>query len=233
MQQSLCIKIVLPILLVNVLPLAGLSQLSYQNIGLEKGAFDVGYQHLTLHDSSRTYKRNGDWTKEHTARPIPLSIWYPGEESGNGETSLHVLDYMEILKQEEEWEYLPNEQILNWFYYANTPQNQKHLEEACWAENAGALTLALPLSGDVPTAENIRDGLYYKLLHDDRLNARIPLLTTINDPMSLTEARREAQANVELWEAIDLDDPSPSRDAAVALNSFLWKHTGGWRNTFG
>lgn len=107
------------------------------------------------------------------------------------------------------------------------------LEEACWAENAGALTLALPLSGDVPTAENIRDGLYYKLLHDDRLNARIPLLTTINDPMSLTEARREAQANVELWEAIDLDDPSPSRDAAVALNSFLWKHTGGWRNTFG
>ncbi len=134
MQQSLCIKIVLPILLVNVLPLAGLSQLSYQNIGLEKGAFDVGYQHLTLHDSSRTYKRNGDWTKEHTARPIPLSIWYPGEESGNGETSLHVLDYMEILKQEEEWEYLPNEQILNWFYYANTPQNQKHLEEACWAK---------------------------------------------------------------------------------------------------
>lgn len=36
---------------------------------------------------------------------------------------------MEILKGEEEWEYLPNEQILNWFYYSNTPQNQAHLRE--------------------------------------------------------------------------------------------------------
>ncbi|MEM7512799.1 MAG: prolyl oligopeptidase family serine peptidase [Bacteroidota bacterium] len=109
-------------------------QLSYQNIALEKGEFEVGYQHLTIHDSSRTYKRNGDWTQDFSARPIPLSIWYPAGETSNELASLHVLDYMEVLKQEEEWEYLPNEQILNWFYYANTPQNQKHLEEACWAK---------------------------------------------------------------------------------------------------
>ncbi|MEM8901913.1 MAG: prolyl oligopeptidase family serine peptidase [Bacteroidota bacterium] len=109
-------------------------QLSYQNIDLEKGKFEVGYQHLILHDSSRTYKRNGDWTTEHIARPIPLSIWYPGEEAESEEPTLQVLDYMEVLKQEEEWEYLPKEQILNWFYYANTPQNQKHLEEVCWAK---------------------------------------------------------------------------------------------------
>jgi hypothetical protein len=111
------------------------------------------------------------------------------------------------------------------------------LEDACLEENVGALTLALPLLGtmaiDTHTADNIRDGLYYKLLHDDRLNARVPLLTTINEQISLDQARKEAKEQVELWEAIDLDNPSPSRDAAVALNSFLWNHTGGWRNTFG
>ncbi|MCR9228572.1 MAG: prolyl oligopeptidase family serine peptidase [Flavobacteriaceae bacterium] len=42
---------------------------------------------------------------------------------------LAVVDYLEILKEEEEWEHLPNEQILNWFYYPNTPANQKHLVE--------------------------------------------------------------------------------------------------------
>jgi dienelactone hydrolase len=36
---------------------------------------------------------------------------------------------MEILKKEEEWEWLPNEQILNWFYYPNTAANRTHLEE--------------------------------------------------------------------------------------------------------
>jgi hypothetical protein len=40
-----------------------------------------------------------------------------------------VLAYMKILKQEEEWEYLPDEQILNWFYYPNTRENRKHLTE--------------------------------------------------------------------------------------------------------
>lgn len=42
---------------------------------------------------------------------------------------MQVLDYLEILKEEEEWENLPNEQILNWFYYANNPANQAHIKE--------------------------------------------------------------------------------------------------------
>ena len=46
---------------------------------------------------------------------------------------LTVLDYFEVLKEEEEWEHLPNDQILNWFYYANTPANQKHLLETTTA----------------------------------------------------------------------------------------------------
>lgn len=42
---------------------------------------------------------------------------------------MKFLDYFQILKEEEEWEYLPNEQLLNWFYYSNTPANQNHLNE--------------------------------------------------------------------------------------------------------
>ena len=36
---------------------------------------------------------------------------------------------MDILKEEEEWEFPSAEQQLNWFYYPNTPQNQAHLQE--------------------------------------------------------------------------------------------------------
>lgn len=117
------------------------------------------------------------------------------------------------------------------------------LEDACWEHGVGALTLALPLQRsssslslsflDVPTADRIRDSLYWKLLHDDRLNARVPLLTKFDEQMTPRKAQQLAQEQVELWEAVDLDNPSPSTDAAVALNNFLWKHTGGWRNTFG
>ncbi|MCG8329790.1 MAG: hypothetical protein MI974_18990 [Chitinophagales bacterium] len=44
-----------------------------------------------------------------------------------------VLDYMEILKEEEEWEHLPNEQILNWFYYQNTSINREHFKDSTMA----------------------------------------------------------------------------------------------------
>ena len=109
------------------------------------------------------------------------------------------------------------------------------LEEACFEQAVGALTLALPLHGvvDVHTADSIRDGLYYKLLHDDRLNARVPLLTTIDEQVTIQEAKKIAKEQPDLWDLVDFDDDSPSTDAAIALNSFLWKHTGGWRNTFG
>ena len=109
------------------------------------------------------------------------------------------------------------------------------LEEACLDQGVGALTLALPLQevSDAHTADRIRDALYWKLLNDDRLNAHVPLMTKCDEQMTLPQARQLAREQVELWESVDLENPSPSRDAAVALNNFLWKHTGGWRNTFG
>lgn len=105
------------------------AQTSLEDIKLENGKFRVGFQHYTASDSTRTYSRIFDYTNKKVARPIPVSIWYPSEQNAVKGEPLTILDYLEILKEEEEWEHLPNEHILNWFYYPNTPANQKHLNE--------------------------------------------------------------------------------------------------------
>lgn len=104
-------------------------QTSLKEINLNFGNYSVGFKHYTISDSTRTYTRIYDYTNQKIPRPIPISIWYPSNQDTNGKEQLHVLNYLEILKEEEEWEHLPNEQILNWFYYANTPENQGHLAE--------------------------------------------------------------------------------------------------------
>ncbi|WP_108246139.1 prolyl oligopeptidase family serine peptidase [Muricauda brasiliensis] len=105
------------------------SQTSLKEIDLNNGKFKVGFQYYTTYDSTRTYSRIYDYTNKKIERPIPVSIWYPTEQNVDDVEPLTVLDYLEILKEEEEWEHLPNDQILNWFYYQNTPANQKHLIE--------------------------------------------------------------------------------------------------------
>ena len=48
------------------------------------------------------------------------------------------------------------------------------------------------------------------------------------------QVEESAKANPEMWEDIDNDAvDDPSTQAAIALNLFLWKETGGWANTFG
>jgi dienelactone hydrolase len=102
---------------------------SLAEIDLDYGPHQVGFIHYITNDSTRTYYRSGDWTTESIFRPIPISIWYPANLDISAKKPISVLDYMEILKQEEEWENLPSDQILNWFYYQNTPENQSHLLE--------------------------------------------------------------------------------------------------------
>lgn len=104
-------------------------QTSLNKIDLNFGDYSVGFKHYTLTDSTRTYSRISDYTNQKIPRPIPTSIWFPSRQHIDSKEQLKILDYLEILKEEEEWEYLPNEQILNWFYYANTPDNQSHLKE--------------------------------------------------------------------------------------------------------
>lgn len=103
------------------------AQVSLQDIALNFGEHNVGFRHFKSYDSTRTYQRIYDWNNHYLPRPIPISIWYPSSVSSGA--TMKVLDYMEILKEEEEWEHLPNDFILNWFYYANTPENQEHMLE--------------------------------------------------------------------------------------------------------
>ncbi|MFC5624531.1 CocE/NonD family hydrolase [Algoriphagus winogradskyi] len=110
-------------------------QTSLDEIDLENGAFRVGFRHYITADSTRTYQRIYDWNNRSIPRPIPVSIWYPSTDHPTETEALTVLDYMQVLKEEEEWEYLPDEQILNWFYYPNTPENRAHLQEVTTAHS--------------------------------------------------------------------------------------------------
>ncbi|MEE9363816.1 MAG: dienelactone hydrolase family protein [Cellulophaga sp.] len=116
-------------ILLSLVTAVSSGQTSLKEINLISGNYNVGFKHYTISDSSRTYSRIYDYTNHKISRPIPISIWYPSNQNINGKKQLKVLDYLEILKEEEEWEHLPKEQILNWFYYANTTENQKHLIE--------------------------------------------------------------------------------------------------------
>lgn len=104
-------------------------QVSLNQLSLDNGEYSVGFQHYVAFDNTRTYTRMLDWNNKAIPRQIPVSIWYPSTDDLSNHTPLAIIDYMEILKEEEEWEHLPNEQILNWFYYQNTPENQAHLKE--------------------------------------------------------------------------------------------------------
>ena len=121
------LRVTLFLLLFQVNHLFG--QTSLKQIDLNNGKYKVGFHHYTIADSTRTYSRFYDFTNTKIARQIPISIWYPANQNEDATSRLKVLDYLSILKEEEEWEHLPDEQILNWFSYTNTPENQKHLKE--------------------------------------------------------------------------------------------------------
>ncbi|MFC4635551.1 alpha/beta hydrolase [Dokdonia ponticola] len=105
------------------------SQTSLKDIDLKNGKYTVGFTHYTTIDSTRSYISKPDINAIPSFRPIPVSIWYPSTIHSKNRSPLSVLNYMEILKEEEEWEHLPNYFLLDWFYFKNTPENQQHLTE--------------------------------------------------------------------------------------------------------
>lgn len=117
------------VLLLSSLHQIAKTQVSLKNLYPQNGKYAVGFKHYTCIDSSRTYHRIFDWNNKSIARPIPVSLWYPSEAIASGKQPMTVLNYLQILKAEEEWEHLPDEQILNWFSYSNTPEHQQHLQE--------------------------------------------------------------------------------------------------------
>jgi len=122
------------------------AQLSVEGLQLPYGQNTVGYRHYIAYDSSRTYTRTQDWTNKKTARPIPISIWYPAIPDQPTATYLSVFDYLKILKVEEEWEHLPDPLIMSWFEFPNSVENQERVKESCRAvRDAKALPGQFPV----------------------------------------------------------------------------------------
>ncbi|WP_339841875.1 prolyl oligopeptidase family serine peptidase [uncultured Maribacter sp.] len=105
-------------------------QTSLKEINLKSGAYNVGFKHYTTIDSTRLYIIENDFNNQLVYRPIPVSIWYPAVIDNKNSKQLTVLDYLQILKEEEESKNLPNELLLDWFpELGDTPQNRAHLSE--------------------------------------------------------------------------------------------------------
>lgn len=122
------------------------AQTSLNKIGLINGKYNVGFKHYTTIDSTRTYRIHNEFNNQFINRPIPISIWYPAAVKDSGSTELTVLEYLEVLKEEEEWKNLPNEFLLDWFPHLwNTPENKAHL-----SEKATAFSNATFLEGKFP-----------------------------------------------------------------------------------
>ena len=122
------IIILIALVLIQVCIVKG--QTSLKEINLENGEHVVGFKHYTAIDSTRAYRIHNEFNNQFINRPIPISIWYPATSTNNSSKELTVLEYLEILKEEEEWKNLPNEFLLDWFPYLwNTPENKAHLSE--------------------------------------------------------------------------------------------------------
>ncbi|PIB31461.1 prolyl oligopeptidase family serine peptidase [Maribacter sp. 4G9] len=121
-------------------------QTSLKEINLINGAYNVGFKHYTAIDSTRIYIVENEFNNQLINRPIPISIWYPTNIKNSDDDQLTVLDYLEILKEEEESKNLPNELVLDWFPdLGDTPQNRAHL-----SEKVNALSNAKFLEGKFP-----------------------------------------------------------------------------------
>src|SRR5689334_5469948 len=95
-----------------------IAQVPSDVLNLTHGKFNVGFRNYNKDDNTRSYKRLYDWDNKVLARPISISLWFPAEII-SANNKLKVKDYMTILKQEEEWESLPDDRILSWFYYVD------------------------------------------------------------------------------------------------------------------
>ncbi|MDT7831725.1 prolyl oligopeptidase family serine peptidase [Flavobacteriaceae bacterium S356] len=121
-------------------------QTSLKEIELQYGKYAVGYTHYTKTDSTRMYQIKNEFNNQRIYRPIPISVWYPADIKKSNAQQLTVLNYLEILKEEEEWKHLPNAFLLDWFSYLwNTPQNKAHL-----SEKVAAFANASMLKGKFP-----------------------------------------------------------------------------------
>ena len=116
---------------------------------------------------------------------------------------------------------------------------QAQVDEIIQDHGVGALLFALPMRRLVVNDDGALALDTLKRQRDSMVqldwNKAPLLLACVSDQpqWTLQQARLATRQEVEMWEDVDLDAPCSSTDAAVALNQFLWTHTGGWQNTFG
>lgn len=122
------------------------AQTSYTELQPVLGPYKVGFKHYIKTDSTRTYTRWKDYSNKVYHRPIPVSIWYPTED-GNTSQSIKIIDYLNILAEEEEWEGLPSYFLLDWFrHLPRTPENEAHLNVSTMAlKNAPVIQKRFPV----------------------------------------------------------------------------------------
>lgn len=182
-------------------------QTSLKEINLKNGAFNVGFKHYTIIDSTRLYRIENDFNNQLIYRPVPVSVWYPAIIDNKNPKKLKVLDYLEILKEEEEWENLPTELLLDWFPYLwNTPQNNAHLSEKVNAfPNANFLEGKFPVVVYAPSyqASSIENFALFEYLASNGF-------VVISSPSRGTDTRR-------LEGATTKDMETQSRDVAFLL----------------
>jgi tetratricopeptide (TPR) repeat protein len=104
---------------------------------LPYGTYHPGFNHYVKEDKSRTYERIYDWSSSAIFRQIPVSIWYPAFDNVNT-PRMTVGSYLTVLKEEEEWEDLPDDRILSWFYYPNNEANRVRVTLASKAKRNSA-----------------------------------------------------------------------------------------------
>ena len=129
-------------LLLGVVPsLRG--QADYARSPLDYGDSPVGFAHHRAVDSSRVYRRVQDYSQRLQFREVPISRWYPAVATTG--QRLRVGDYLQVLKEEEEWEDLPADYVLDFFYY---PRNA--VTETNAAYPTRAFRSAVPAPGRYP-----------------------------------------------------------------------------------
>jgi RNase H-fold protein (predicted Holliday junction resolvase) len=126
--------------------------------------------------------------------------------------------------------------------WSSLPPSAETLLEEIGYRDIGAVALAFPMKptpsmsgyggfGDEPLS-TARDAMRRILSTYDK-ERQFELVCCIQERLTIQEAQEMAENEPAMWEDIELKDDSPTIHACVALNSFLWKHIGGWPNTFG
>lgn len=112
------------------------AQSYYHNIEPDYGPYPVGYHHIVETDRTRPYDRSMDYANTLTFRPMPISSWYP-LAANQVLDAVRISDYTRVLKEEEEWETLPDEYFFSWFYYPETPAGKANIGQRTPAFKGG------------------------------------------------------------------------------------------------